>query len=310
MAWVPIVAVWIGHAHAAVHRRHGSRVRNSCRWPGLPGGFPGITSCLASREDLPIVTIRPEVRRVEPAKRSRFLSQCPPEDPRLPEIAVFGQSNVGKSSLVNFICGRKLLSTISKHPGHTRLLHHFLVDKSWYLVDLPGIGYAEGPGRKLKAMDSMVNAYVRHRTTLIELLYLVDASKPVNPMDTHGIKWLTDAGVYLSVVFTKTDKDFRGYRRGGPVEALSKALYDMPDSPWRFGIKRQLPGMFLTSSIQRTGREALLEHIADLRQRAEPRFRATKAAKAATEAQFSRDSASLTSKGLDSKELAPPTGVR
>eukprot|EP00439_Symbiodinium_sp_Y106_P043338 s1849_g5.t1 len=79
------------------------------------------------------------------------------------EIAFFGQSNVGKSSLLNFLCQRKKLSTISKRPGHTKLIHHFLCERSFYLVDMPGIGYAEGKGSELKQMDKIVTAYVRHR---------------------------------------------------------------------------------------------------------------------------------------------------
>eukprot|EP00913_Durusdinium_trenchii_P014794 g13874.t1 len=75
---------------------------------------------------------------------SAGLGQCPPEDPRKPEFAFFGQSNVGKSTMLNFLCNRKKLSTISKHPGHTKLIHHFLCEKSFYLVDLPGTGDAEG----------------------------------------------------------------------------------------------------------------------------------------------------------------------
>jgi len=93
--------------------------------------------------------------------RSHFLSQCPPEDADLPEIAVFGRSNVGKSSLVNFLANRKLLSTISKHPGHTKLIHHFKVDRSWYLVDLPGIGYAQASKDHLASMDRLVTAFIR-----------------------------------------------------------------------------------------------------------------------------------------------------
>jgi len=219
------------------------------------------------------IEVRPEIRRVDSAHRSHFLSQCPPEDAHLPEIAVFGRSNVGKSSLINFLTGRKLLSTISKRPGHTKLIHHFMVDKSWYLVDLPGIGFAEGKGRQLKSMNRIVAAYVRHRTTLVELLYLVDASIRPTEIDTYGIKWLTDAGVYLSIVFTKTDKEPRTKEllRHGPAKVFSDALMDMEGSPFRLGL-RPLPEMFLTSSVQKTGKQQLLEHIADLRRRARPRY--------------------------------------
>mmetsp|Transcript_5140 Transcript_5140/g.12162 ORF Transcript_5140/g.12162 Transcript_5140/m.12162 type:complete len:365 (+) Transcript_5140:63-1157(+) len=273
----PLCAAGLLLALAARPRRARRRPRGSRRPSGGEGRLCAAIICSARHSSEPEVEVRPEIRRVESAQRSFFLSQCPPEDPHLPEIAVFGRSNVGKSSLVNFLCGRKLLSTVSKHPGHTRLIHHFLVDQSWYLVDLPGIGYAEGRGRRLKAMNKVVASYVRHRSTLVELLYLVDGSIPPTALDVHGIKWLTDAGVYLSIVFTKTDKSPRGkeVRFRGPVEVFSEALMDMEESPWRLGV-RELPQMFLTSSSQKTGKEALLEHVADLRRRAQPRYLALK----------------------------------
>ncbi|CAE7219810.1 engB, partial [Symbiodinium necroappetens] len=87
--------------------------------------------------------IKPEITDIDDPVRAFFYSQCPPEDERKPEIAFFGQSNVGKSSLLNFLCQRKKLTTISKRPGHTKLIHHFLCERSFYLVDMPGIGYAE-----------------------------------------------------------------------------------------------------------------------------------------------------------------------
>lgn len=212
-----------------------------------------------------------EIWSAELIQRSYYLSQCPPETPKYPEFAVFGKSNVGKSSLINLLCNRKLLSTISKHPGHTCLLHHFLINKSWYLVDLPGIGFAEGSRNKLQAMDRMVTAYVRHRTTLVEILYLVDGSAPPQQDDLDGIKWFTDMGVELCVVFTKTDQGMRGTVVGGVVEAFSKALYEMEGSPWKLNMSEDLPPMFLTSAKARTGRDMLLQHIVDSRSQYRPR---------------------------------------
>lgn len=209
--------------------------------------------------------VKPVIGYSEIVKRSFFYGQCPEADAQLPEIAVFGESNVGKSSMVNFLCKRKLLSTISKRPGHTKLIHHFLIDKSWYLVDLPGIGQAEGRGKQLKQMSKVVAAYVRHRETLVELLYLVDASEPPKALDLEAMKWLVDSGVYISVVLTKTDLP-RKYA-SDPITSLSNALLQMDGSPWRLGQVKELPRMYLTSTKLKTGGEELLEHIADIRRR-------------------------------------------
>jgi GTP-binding protein len=208
-------------------------------------------------------------KRIEPAVRSFYYSQCPPENPKLPEIAVFGISNVGKSSFINYFCNRRLLSTVSKHPGHTRLIHHFLIDRSWYLVDLPGVGFADAPGKVLKSMDKMITAYLRHRATLIQLLYLVDASEPPQQLDLEAIKWLVESEVFVTIVFTKTDIR-RKATPPDPVMAMTRALTDMPGSPFRLGIK-EVPAMFLTSSKAKTGREPVLDFLMELRERATPR---------------------------------------
>ncbi|OLQ00313.1 putative GTP-binding protein EngB [Symbiodinium microadriaticum] len=213
--------------------------------------------------------IKPEITDIDDPVRAFFYSQCPPEDERKPEIAFFGQSNVGKSSLLNFLCQRKKLTTISKRPGHTKLIHHFLCERSFYLVDMPGIGYAEGKGSELKQMDKIVTAYVRHRQTLVELFYLVDGSHQLQLFDLQGIKWLADAGVNLSVILTKMDEPRRPLpgKPEDPAEELLDGLYDMPESPWKLGHIKQMPLVFKASTKSRTGREAILEHIADIRKR-------------------------------------------
>merc|ERR1719414_2155127 len=141
---------------------------------------------------------------------------------------------------------------------------------------------------------------------MIELLYLVDGSVPVQKIDVHGIKWLLDAGTYLSIVFTKTDKEpLRGCHPDGPVEAMCKALWDMEGSPWRLGVKREMPTMLLTSSAMKTGREALLEHIADLRRRARPRYLETMAA---MPVKLPKGAVPQVNSG--GQALAPPPGIR
>lgn len=208
-----------------------------------------------------------EVNDVELICRSFFLSQCPAEDGNLPEIAVFGRSNVGKSSLINMLCKRKLLSTVSKRPGHTKLLHHFLINNSWYLVDLPGVGGMQATGKQKKNMSRIVQAYIRHRRTLVAVMYLVDASLPVKRVDLDGIKWLYDLGLDVCIVFTKTDKPpMPGVSPLGAGEGLAEKLWSMEGSPFRLGKDVEMPDMFYTSSAMKTGRETLLQHIALIRE--------------------------------------------
>ncbi|CAE7246385.1 engB [Symbiodinium natans] len=223
----------------------------------------------ARRHGVRLSNIKPEIRDIGDPVRAFYYSQCPPEDYQKPEIAFFGQSNVGKSSLLNFLCNRKKLSTISKKPGHTKLIHHFLCEHSFYLVDMPGIGFAEGRGKELKQMDKIVTAYVRHRQTLVELFYLVDGSHHLQLFDLQGIKWLADAGVSLSVILTKMDTPRRSLP-GHPddlAEELLDGLYNMTESPWKLGHLKEMPLVFKASAKARTGREAILEHIADIRKR-------------------------------------------
>eukprot|EP00971_Amphidinium_carterae_P310064 6161481-Amphidinium_carterae.1 len=134
-----------------------------------------------------------EIQTVEKVSSVRHFSLLPPSEHGRPEFAMFGISNAGKSSLVNYLAGRKLLATISKNPGHTQKFTHFLVDKSWYLVDVPGIGYAQVSRKKKTQMDSILQSYLRHRKTLCEVLYVVDGSMQPRDLDLLSIKWLVDA---------------------------------------------------------------------------------------------------------------------
>lgn len=257
---------------------HGS----SCSTVSVLGSFAGTLAAATSmtrrkrhqahmkvsRAVLKYSDIRPEIYRIGEAQRSFFYSQCPPEDPQKPEFAFFGQSNVGKSTMLNFLCNRRKLSTTSKHPGHTKLIHHYLCEKGFYLVDLPGTGRAQGKGRQLKQMSKIITAYVRHRSTLAELFYLVDGSEPFGNFDLQGIKWLVDSGVNLSVILTKMDmkaKDVKVGPTGDRADDLLDKLYDMPESPWRLKKDIEMPLVFKCSAKERTGREAVLEHIADVR---------------------------------------------
>jgi len=238
---------------------------------------------------------RDEIVRVELIKRSYYLNQCPAENDKLPEIAVFGRSNVGKSSMINYLCKRRMLSTISKHPGHTRLIHHFLVNNSWYLVDLPGIGFAEGKAETLRAMDRMVDEYMSQRKTLLRVLYLVDGSLPPQDIDLRSLRWFAESKIPLSIVFTKTDKDpSRRLHPLGPAEGMAEALLGLESSPWAEG--SELPPMFSTSSKAKLGREEVLGHIGDVkRERLKDLRRAQKEMKA---------------QERERQKLSPPPSIR
>jgi len=208
-----------------------------------------------------------EVKRVEKVSAVRHYGWLPEAEHNKPEFAVFGLSNAGKSSLVNYLVGRKLLATISKNPGHTQKIGHYLVDKSWYLVDLPGIGLARVSNEKKQQMDGVLRAYLQKRTTLCEVLYVVDGSKPPTKLDLLTIKWLADAGVDMSIIFTKADLDKRGEAKGfegGAVALLSEKLYDMEGSPWRLK-EMEFPPMYLTSAAMKWGKQSVLDRIAHRR---------------------------------------------
>lgn len=221
--------------------------------------------------------IDPEIHETT-IKKANFLSQCPTERVSRPEFAVFGISNAGKSSFINLLVNRRKLVTISKRPGHTVSLWHILCDKSWYLVDMPGIGYAEKGLAKIKAMDSLIASYIEHRTTLVRLLYIIDVSEPLRNLDVESMKWLADAGANLTIILTKSDLDHKignGFPGGAPEE-IESALYEVEGSPWRLGRIKEIPPMFMCSSKTKEGREAILEHIADWRARAMPRHKSGK----------------------------------
>jgi GTP-binding protein len=143
------------------------------------------------------------------------LEDCPPEDFKRPEVAVIGRSNVGKSSLINAITGLKGLAMVSKSPGKTRTINHFLVNDAWWLVDLPGYGYAKTAKTTRAQFDEFSRAFLARRRTLAMVLLLVDASVPPQRVDLEYASWLAGNGVPFAVVFTKTDK--RPKKKGSGV---------------------------------------------------------------------------------------------
>lgn len=183
------------------------------------------------------------------------VEMCP--DLHAPEYAFIGRSNVGKSSLINMLTGRKALAKTSATPGKTLLINHFSIDGGlWYIVDLPGYGYAARSKAQREQLRSMIENYVLHRPQLMTLFVLIDARHAPQKIDLEFISWLGEHGVPFALVFTKADKlSAKALREN--VDNYKKVLLES----WE-----ELPPVFVTSSEKATGREELLDYIGTLNQ--------------------------------------------
>lgn len=177
------------------------------------------------------------------------VEKCPTTG--LPEYAFIGRSNVGKSSLINMLTGRKGLAMTSQRPGKTQLINHFIINKEWYLVDLPGYGYARLSKDGRDGLRRMIEDYVLERRELVCLFVLLDARLEPQKIDLEFIEWLGEESVPFALVFTKADKLSKG-----KLSANISAYKDRLLEGWE-----ELPPLFITSSEERTGREELLNYI-------------------------------------------------
>lgn len=176
-------------------------------------------------------------------------AQCPEADK--PEYAFIGRSNVGKSSLVNMLTDHNKLAKVSSTPGKTQHINYFLMNDTWYLVDLPGFGYAKTSKTNRAQWDKMIRAYMVERPNLCCVFVLVDSRIPPQKIDLEFINWLGESGVPFVVVFTKTDKPKHNELQQN-IAAFKKAML----ASWE-----ELPQMFQTSSVAKTGQEELLQFI-------------------------------------------------
>ncbi len=175
--------------------------------------------------------------------------KCP--DTGKPEYAFIGRSNVGKSSLINMLTRNKGLAKTSVRPGKTQLINHFLINNEWYLVDLPGYGYARTSKTSRAAWQKMITEYLTGREPLVNTFVLIDSRIPPQKIDLEFISFLGRNGVPLAVVFTKVDKQNQS-ETARNVNTFKQALLE----EWE-----ELPTMFLTSSVSGTGRDKVLGFI-------------------------------------------------
>ncbi|MCW1734469.1 ribosome biogenesis GTP-binding protein YihA/YsxC [Anaerorudis cellulosivorans] len=175
--------------------------------------------------------------------------QCPQDDK--PEYAFIGRSNVGKSSLINLLTNRKSLAMTSSTPGKTLLINHFLINNEWYLVDLPGYGYARRGKKERDRLKKRIEEYVLCRTQMTLLFVLVDSRHEPQKIDLAFIEWLGENGIPFALVFTKSDK-LSATKLQHQIEQYKQTLYES----WE-----ELPPIFVTSSAKGTGRDELLDYI-------------------------------------------------
>ena len=180
------------------------------------------------------------------------VEKCPTTG--LPEYAFIGRSNVGKSSLINMLTARKGLAMTSQKPGKTQLINHFIINDAWYLVDLPGYGYARLGKDSRDSLRRMIEDYVLERKELVLLFVLLDCRHDPQKIDLEFIQWLGEEGVPFALVFTKADKLSKG-RLAANVEAYKAKLHE----EWE-----ELPPIFVTSSEERMGRDELLGYIEEV----------------------------------------------
>ncbi|NLX67195.1 MAG: YihA family ribosome biogenesis GTP-binding protein [Bacteroidales bacterium] len=178
--------------------------------------------------------------------------KCPQDEK--PEYAFIGRSNVGKAALINMLTNRKGLAMTSSTPGKTMLINHFLINDEWYLVDLPGYGYARRGKEEREKLRKIIEDYILDRESMVNLFVLVDSRHEAQKIDLEFMEWLGENGVPFSIVFTKADKLGSG-RLQLNINAYKEKLWES----WE-----ELPPLFVTSSEKGRGREELLDYIGSI----------------------------------------------
>ena len=190
-----------------------------------------------------------EIKKAEFVLSAPRESMCPKDTK--PEYAFIGRSNVGKSSLINMLTNNRKLAKTSSTPGKTLLINHFIINNEWYLVDLPGYGFAKRSKSELQKLEQMITGYLLQRQQLVNVFLLVDIRLEAQKVDLDFIQWLGSSSIPFSIVFTKADK-LSATKANQNVEAYKKVLSET----WE-----ELPPIFITSAEKKQGRDEILDYI-------------------------------------------------
>lgn len=179
-------------------------------------------------------------------------SMCPKDNK--PEYAFIGRSNVGKSSLINMLCNHKGLAKTSATPGKTLLINHFIINNEWYIVDLPGYGFAKRSKKVQQELERMITGYILQRKQLVNIFVLVDIRHEQQKVDREFVDWLGTSQIPFCIVFTKADK-----LSAAKAKENAKAWMDKLLDTWE-----ELPPYFITSAEKKTGKEEVLDYIGQI----------------------------------------------
>ena len=193
-----------------------------------------------------------QIKSAEFLVSSARIDQCP--NSNLPEYAFIGRSNVGKSSLINMLTGKGKLAKTSATPGKTILINHFVINGEWYLVDLPGYGYAKRSKKDTEKFEHMITTYILDREQMTNLFLLIDVRHEPQQIDLEFMEWLGENGVPFSIVFTKADKVSKAKLNGNVMHYLTELK-----KQWE-----ELPPYFVSSSETKAGREEILNYIEEI----------------------------------------------
>ncbi len=196
-----------------------------------------------------------KIKSAEFVVSNQSVAKCP--NSKLPEYAFIGRSNVGKSSLINMLTGRKSLAKTSGKPGKTQLINHFLINKNWHLVDLPGYGYARVSKTSKKTFQQFITNYFLERKQLVSAFVLVDIRHKPQPIDLEFMSWLGEHQVPFSIIFTKADK-LKPNAITNHIEVYESIMLETWET---------MPNYFVTSSSKHIGKDELLNFIAEVNER-------------------------------------------
>lgn len=193
-----------------------------------------------------------EIKSAEFTISAPMVSMCPNDTK--PEYAFIGRSNVGKSSLINMLTNNHRLAKTSATPGKTLLINHFLINREWYLVDLPGYGFAKRSKKEVQKLDQMIRGYILQRQQLVNVFVLVDIRLEPQKIDLEFMEWLGQSSIPFSIVYTKADKLSTLKVRNNVATYEQKML-----ETWE-----EMPPSFITSAEKKQGRDEVLDYIAQI----------------------------------------------